>query len=421
MSHGEGALMDVPRSNARPRTRRVVKLVAALAALAAITLAVRWWSGRAPSVSRGELWTAKVARGPLTLEIRGTGTLIPIAFRWASAPVAARIDRVLVQPGAEVTADTVLLELSNPDAELAALEADRDVAAAEAELARLAAQLEGTRLAQESTVAGLDSDVVMANRRKQIDGRMAEKGVISELESKESADRAGQLAARLVFEKQRLAALRRGNSAQLEAQRAQVERLRALAAYRRKQLDDLHVRAGQAGVVQQVAVEAGQAVAAGAPLAKVIEPDRLQARLLIPEGSAADVSLGLAATIDTRNGVIRGEVSRIDPAAKNGSVSVDIRFVDPPPKTARADLNVDGVIELARTKDVLHVARPAVGEPHGKASLFVISGDEARRVTVTFGRAALSEIEVVGGLREGDEVVLSDMSKWDGVDRLRVD
>jgi hypothetical protein len=315
----------------------------------------------------------------------------------------------------------VLVELSNPDAELAMLEADRDVAAAEGELARLAAQLDGTRLAQESAVAGLDADVVMANRRKQIDTNMAQKGVISELESAESVDRAGQLTGRLGFEKKRLGALQRGNAAQLEAQHAQVERLRALAVFRRKQLEALHVRAGQVGVVQQVAVEAGQAIAAGAPLAKVVVPDRLQARLRISEASVGDVALGLVSTIDTRAGVIHGEVTRIDPAAQNGSVLVDVRFTEPLPKSARPDQNVDGTIELAHTGDVLHIARPAVGEAHASVPLFVISDGEARRVIVKLGRAALKDIEIASGLREGDQVVLSDMSKWDGRDRLRIE
>jgi len=416
---GEG--MDVPRSNAKPRTRRIVLVVGGVLALAAVTLGVRWFANRAPVVAHGELWIGTVKRGPLTLEVRGTGTLIPTEFRWASAPIAARIDKVLVQPGAHVEADTVLIELSNPDAELAALQADRDVAAAEAELARLAAQLDGTRLAQESTVAGLDADVVMAKRRSTIDNEMAKKGVIPDLESAESGDRASQLAARKEFERKRLAALRRGNAAQLEAQHSQVERLKALAEFRRKQLDALHVRAGQSGIVQQVAVEAGQSVALGAPLAKVIVPDKLQARLRIPEASMEDVTPGLHVQVDTRNGIVKGEVVRIDPAAQNGSVLVDVRITDPLPKSSRVDQNIDGVIELARTADVLYVARPAIGEAHTTTSVFRIEGDEARRVTVKFGRAALKDIEVASGLRAGDQIVLSDISRWDGVDRLRIE
>jgi len=414
--------MDIPRTGARPRTRRAAIALAAVAALAAITVGVRYLRDRVPTVPRSQLWIGTVQRGPLTLEVRGQGTLVPTDFRWASAPVAARVDKVLVQAGAQVEPTTVLLELANPDAELAALEADRDVAAAEAELARLGAQLDGTRLAQESAVASLDADVAMAKRRSTIDSAMAQKGVIADLESMESTDRAGQLVGRAEFERKRLAALRRGNTAQLEAQHGQVERLRALAAFRRRQLDALHVRAGQAGVVQQVAVEIGQTVAVGAPLAKIVVPDHLQARLRIPESSTEDVALGLRATIDTRNGIVPGELVRIDPAAQNGSVTVDVKLTAAPPRSARVDQNVEGVIELAHTGDVLHVARPAIGEAHQTATLFKLDGDgHAQRVTVRFGRAALKDIEIAGGLSAGDQVVLSDMSKWDGQDRLGIE
>jgi len=414
--------MDIPRTGARPRTRRAAIALAAVAALAAITVGVRYLRDRVPTVPRSQLWIGTVQRGPLTLEVRGQGTLVPTDFRWASAPVAARVDKVLVQAGAQVEPTTVLLELANPDAELAALEADRDVAAAEAELARLGAQLDGTRLAQESAVASLDADVAMAKRRSTIDTAMAQKGVIADLESMESSDRAGQLVGRAEFEKKRLTALRRGNTAQLEAQHAQVERLRALAGFRRRQLDALHVRAGQVGVVQQVAVEIGQTVAVGAPLAKIVVPDHLQARLRIPESSTEDVALGLRATIDTRNGIVPGELVRIDPAAQNGSVTVDVKLTAAPPRSARVDQNVEGVIELAHTGDVLHVARPAIGEAHQTATLFKLDGDgHAQRVTVRFGRAALKDIEIAGGLSAGDQVVLSDMSKWDGQDRLGIE
>jgi multidrug efflux pump subunit AcrA (membrane-fusion protein) len=415
------SVMDVPRSNARPRTRRIVIAALVLAALGAVTLTVKWLRGRAPSVARSDLWIGTVERGPLTLEVRGTGTLVPTQFRWASAPVAARVDKVLVQPGAEVQADTILLELANPDAELAALNADRDVAAAEAELARLSAQLDGARLAQESTVAGLNADTAMANRRSQMDTEMAQKGVIPTIESAESKDRASQLDGRLKFEQQRLAALRRGNAAQLAAQKEQVERLRALAEFQHEQLDALHVRAGQAGVVQQIAVETGQSVAAGAPLARVVVPDKLQARLKIAEVSMEDVALGLKATIDTRAGLVDGEVARIDPAAQNGSVTIDVKLTGALPKGARVDQNVDGVIHLATTGDVLHVARPAVGEAHQTVKLFKVEDGTLVRVPVKLGRAALKDIEIAGGLSAGDQVVLSDMSRWDGVDHLRLE
>lgn len=413
--------MDVPRARARPKLRRNVVIVVAIVGAVAVTLGLRWFAHRAPSVSRSELWIGKVERGPLTLQVQGQGTLVPIDFRWASAPVAARIDKVLVLAGAKVEADTVLVELSNPDAELAALNADRDAAAASAELARLAAQLDGSKLAQQSAVAGLESDVVMAKRRAAMDGEMAAKGVIPKIESLESSDRATQLSGRRDFEQKRLGALERGNAAQLEAQRAQVERLKALAEFHHKQLELLHVRAGQAGVVQQLAVEAGQAVAAGAPLAKVIAPDHLQAHLRIPETAMQDVAIGLKAEIDTRAGIVPGEVTRVDPAAQNGSVTVDIKFTGPLPPSARVDQNIDGTIQLAQTSNVLHVARPAIGEAHQTAQLFKVTGGEAHRVTVTYGRAAMKDIEIQSGLSEGDQVVLSDTSQWQNTDRLRIE
>jgi HlyD family secretion protein len=415
------SVMDVPRSGAKPRTRRIVIAGAAIAVLAAVTFGVRWYSNRAPAIARSQLWIGTVQRSPLALDVRGTGTLVPIDFRWASAPVAARVDKVLVQAGAVVDEDTVLLELANPDVELAALDADRDVSAAEAELARLAAQLDGTRLAQESAVAGLSADEAMAKRRAQMDTEMAQKGVIPTIESAESKDRASQLSGRLDFEQKRLSALRRGNAAQLEAQKAQLDRLRALAVFHHKQLEALHVRAGQKGVVQQLAVEAGQSVAAGAPLAKVVVPDRLKARLKIPESSTEDLGIGLKATIDTRAGTVAGQVIRIDPAAQNGSVIVDIQLDGPLPKSARVDQNVDGVIELAHTGDVLHVARPAVGDAHATIKVFKIVGNEAHRVTVKLGRASLKDVEIASGLSEGDQIVLSEMSRYDGVDHLRLE
>jgi len=412
----------VPRVGARPRTRRAVIATGVALALTAVTIGVRWLGHRPPVIAREQLWIARVERGPLTLSVRGQGTLVATEFRWASSPVAARVERVLVQPGGVVEPTTLLIELANPDAELGALTADRDVAQAEAELARQAAQLDGGQLAQESAVAALDADVAMASRRSTIDTAMAKKGVIADLESLESTDRAGQLAGRLAFERKRLAALRRGNAAQLAAQRSQLEQLRALAEFRHRQLDALHVRAGQAGVVQQVAVEVGQSVAAGAPLARIVVPDHLMARLKIPEASTQDLALGLGATIDTRTGVVAGEVVRIDPAAQNGNVTVDVRLSASLPRGARVDQNVDGTIELARTGEVLHVARPAIGEAHQTAALFVLTSDrEARRVIVTFGRTAQKDIEIASGLAAGDQVVLSDMTRWDGTDRLRIE
>jgi HlyD family secretion protein len=316
----------------------------------------------------------------------------------------------------------VLVELSNPDAELAFLDAQRDVAAAEAELARLGATLDTARLAQESSVAALESDQAIASRRADVQDQMADQGVVSEIESKESQDRAKQLEGRVSFEKKRLSAMRRSDSAQLEAQGSQVERLRELAKFRQRQLDDLKVRAGFSGVVQEVAVEAGQTVTAGAPLARVVRPDKLKAELRIQETAMDGVVIGLDAMIDTRNGVVPGKVTRVDPAAQNGTVLVDVAFTAPLPKGSRPDGTVDGTIVLAQTGEILHVRRPAVGDAHATVHVYKLTRDgEAVRVPVTFGRASVDQIEITGGLVEGDRIILSDMSRWDGHDRLRLE
>lgn len=415
--------MDVPRKmTSKPRFRRIALVVGALLAIAGVTFGLRVLRNRAPGIDADALWIGTVEKGDLRLTVRGAGTLVPEEVRWAAAPMAARVERVLVQAGAEVTPDTVLCELVNPDAELAVLDAERELAAAQAELARLSASLDSVRLAQESTIATLDADRAIATRRADIEEEMAAKGVASSLESAESADRAEQLAGRLSFEKRRLATMRRGDAAQLSAQRGEVDRLRALAEFRRRQLDALNVRAGTTGVVQAVAVEVGQAVTLGAPIARVVRPDRLKAELRIPEDAAEDLRIGLPAVVDTRNGKVEGKVARVDPAAKNGSVIVDIAFTGPLPHGARPDLTVDGEVELAHAGDRLHVQRPAMGEAHAKGSLWKLTrGGEAVRVPVQFGRASTDQIEIVSGLVAGDRVILSDMSRWDGHDRLRLE
>lgn len=415
--------MDVPRRmTRRPRYRRVALVGGAVVAIAVVTLGLRFLRGRPPAIDGDALWIGTVERGDLRLTVRGAGALVPEEVRWAAAPMAARVEKVLVLAGAEVQPDTVLIELANPDAELAVLDAERELAAANAELARLAASLDAARLAQESAIATLDADRAIAARRAGIERQMAADGVSSSLESAESADRAEQLAGRLSFERRRLATMRRGDAAQLEAQRGEVERLRALAAFRKKQLDGLTVRAGTVGVVQAVAIEVGQAVSAGAPLAKVVRPDRLKAELRIAETSAPDLRIGLAATIDTRNGKVAGKVTRVDPAAKNGFVIVDVGFTGPLPAGVRPDLTVDGELELAHAGDRLHVQRPARGEAHAAVSVWKLTGGgEAVRVPVTFGRASTEEIEISAGLAAGDRIILSDMSRWDGHDRLRLE
>jgi HlyD family secretion protein len=375
----------------------------------------------APTVESGTVWTDTVKRGTMIRQVQGQGTLVPEDVRWITAEAPARVVKVLVHPGAPVEPETVLVELTNPDVELQALEAERDVATAEAELVNLQAQLDGARLAQESQVATLGSTLDDARRRATADQDLASKGFLSKLELDQSRDRAVELEGRLSFERRRLAAIGRGNSAQIVAQKAQVERLRSLADFRQRQLDGLRVRAGTSGILQELPLQVGQSVTQGALLARVAKPDRLKAELRVPETQARDVQIGLKATIDTRNGLVAGKVARIDPGAVAGTVKVDVALEGALPRGARPDLTVEGTIELERLDDVLHVGRPAFGDSGSTIKLFKITpGGEAVRVPVQLGRSSVKTVEIVSGLAEGDRVVLSDMSQWDNVDRIRL-
>ena len=319
-----GGSMDIRRTPPRRGRRRLIVVLIAFACVIGLTLGLRRLRAAAPTVDRSVVWIDQVKRGPMLREVQGQGTLVPVEIRWITAVAPARVDRVRVLPGTKVEPDTILLDLLNPDVELAALEADRQLAQAQAELVNLDASLTNQRLAQESVVAGLDSDHQEAKRRAEADDALAKKGFLSDLEMATSRDRAAALAGRKVFEEKRLGALAKGISAQVQAQKQQVERLRSIAEFRHKEVDALHVRAGVAGVLQDLPLQPGQSVAVGAVLAKVAQPDKLKAELRIPETQAKDVQIGQKATVDTRNGTIVGKVARIDPAAVSGTVKVDV-------------------------------------------------------------------------------------------------
>jgi len=372
-------------------------------------------------VEMATVWPDIVKRGTMVRDVQGQGTLVPETVRWITAVASGRVDAIRAQVGQPVDPDTVLVELVNPDVELAALEAQRQVSSAEAELTNLQAQLEGTRLAQQSQVASLKSSLDDARRRARADQDLADKGFLSKLELDQSHDRAVELAGRLAFEQKRLEAIGRGNAAQLAAQRAQVERLRSIADFRQKQLDGLKVRAGESGILQELPLQVGQSVQQGALLARVAKQDRLKAELRIPETQIKDVAIGQKARIDTRNGIVPGHVSRIDPGAVSGTVKVDVALEGELPKAARPDLTVEGTIEIERLENVLYVGRPAFGDANSTVKLFKLVGDdEAERVTVQLGKSSVKWIEIVSGLKEGDKVLLSDMSQWDNVDRIRL-
>jgi multidrug efflux pump subunit AcrA (membrane-fusion protein) len=416
-----GGSMDIRRTPPpRGRRRLVIALIAA-ALVIGVTIGLRRLRAAAPTVDRATVWIDTVKRGPMLREVQGQGSLVPVEVHWLTAATPARVERVRVQPGTKVKADTVLVDLINPDVELQALEADRQLAQAQAELTNLGATLTNQRLAQESVVASLGSEQQEAKRRAAADEALAKRGFLSELEMATSRDKAATLSGRRAFEEKRLGALSKGIAAQVQAQRQQLERLRSIAEFRHRGVEALHVRAGVAGVLQELPLQPGQSVAVGAVLGKVAEPDRLKAEIRVPETQAKDVQLGQKATVDTRNGLVAGKVARIDPAAVSGTVKVDITFDGSLPAGARPDLSVEGTIELERLSSVLYVGRPAFGQPESTVSLFKLGeDDEGVRTHVKLGKASVRTIEVRSGLGEGDRVILSDMTQWDGANRIRL-
>jgi HlyD family secretion protein len=414
--------VDIPRAPVNKTRRVVITVAAGVLALLGVTVGLRRLRPAAPTVDRGTVWMDTVQRGPMVREVLGQGTLVPEDIHWLAAKANARVERVLVKPGAVVKADTIILELSNSDLELEALEADRQLSQAEAELVNLQATLNGQRLAQESAVATIGSDLADARRRARADEALAKKGFLSDLEQAQTLGRAQELDGRLEFEKKRLTAQSKGITAQVTAQRAQIERLRSISQFRRKEVDALRLRAGVDGVLQELSLQNGQSVAAGALLAKVVRPEKLQAEIRIPETQAKDVLIGQKATVDTRNGVVAGHVVRIDPAAQAGTVRIDVSLDGALPPGARPDLNVEGTIEIERLASVLYVGRPASGQPDSTVGLFRLDpdGSGAERTTVQLGRSSVKSVEIRGGLHEGDRVILSDMSQWDQVDRIRL-
>jgi HlyD family secretion protein len=358
-------------------------------------------------------------------QVRGPGTLVPEDIRWIPATTNGRVERRLALPGTVVEPDTVILELSDEQVEQEALDAEYQLRAAEADLASLKVRLHNDLLEQQSQAADIQAQYHTARMTAEANEELSKEGLQSKITTQISRVEADELGNRHRIEQERLKIRGESAEAQLAAERARVAQRRALYELRRNQLEALKVRAGIAGILQVVPVEVGQRVAVGTNLARVAAPGRLKAELRIPETQAKDLEVGLKAVIDTRNGEVEGRVARVDPAAQNGTVLVDVSFTGPLPKGARPDLSVDGTIELERLEDVLYVGRPAFGQEHSTVSLFKLTGppeapDGAERVQVKFGRSSVNTIEILEGLKQGDRVILSDMSAWDGRDRLRI-
>ncbi|MCS6805933.1 MAG: efflux RND transporter periplasmic adaptor subunit [Acidobacteriota bacterium] len=416
--------MDIPRPSVarRKRLRRALYGLIGLGLIVLITVGVSRLKPAPPSVERATVWIDTVKRGPMLRQVRGLGTLVPEEIRWIPAATEGRVERRLVQPGAVVKSDTVLLELSNPELEQAALEAKMQLRAAEAEYTNLRVQLESQLLTQRAQAAAVQAEYHQAKLQAEANEELAKDHLISDLILKLSQVRAEELSTRFEIEQKRLAIMAESVKAQLAVQQARVEQLRALYELRRSQVEALHVRAGTGGVLQQVLVEVGQQVTPGTNLARVADPTRLMAQIRIPETQAKDVQIGQTAAIDTRNGIVPGRVVRIDPAVQNGTVTVDVALEGPLPKGSRPDLSVDGTIEIERLEDVLYVGRPAFGQEKSTVGLFKLinGGREAVRVPVKLGRSSVNTIEILDGLQPGDQVILSDMSAWDAFDRIRL-
>jgi len=416
--------MDVarPKSVARnKKIKNVVYLVLVLIAASAMTLGLSRMKPAAPSVDRATVWVDTVKRGEMLRQVRGLGTLVPEEIRWIPANNDGIIEEVKVRAGDKVGAASIILVMSNPDVLQRTTDAELQLKGSEADLANLRATLQKEILDQEAQQANVESEFNKAKLEFEANQELSKDGLIADLLLKKSEFTARELASKNEMEKKKVESNSKSAEARIAAQQARVDQLRVIYELRLKQLNDLNVRAGAAGVVQQVPVEAGQHVAPGTILAKVAEPGRLKAELQIAETQVKDVAIGEIASIDTRNGIIPGHVIRIDPAAVNGTVKVDVQLEGDYPKGVRPDLSVDGTIDLERLTNVVYVGRPAYGQPDSTVGMFKLAPTgEASRIQVKLGRSSVNQIEIVEGLREGEQVILSDMSAWDAYDRVRL-
>jgi len=417
--------VDVAR-NISPRKRLLIRLLlggATAAALGLITLGVYRLEPADPVVERSTIVIDTVQRGSMLRQVRGYGKLVPEEMHWIPASTDGRIEAILVRQGTTVQPDTILIEMSNAELERDVVTAQMEVKAAEADYTSLRVRLDKEILDQKAILATVQANHSQAALQAELHGQLAKDGLISTLALKVSESQAEELTTRYQIEKERLEINNEAVVAQLAAQQARVDQHKAMARLKQAQLDSLRVRAGTRGVLALLPVEVGQQVAPGANLARVANPERLKAEIKIPETQAKDVQIGQLAAVDTHNGIIAGRVARMDATVLEGSVTVDVVLEEPLPKGARPELSVDGTIELERLENVLHVARPAFGQGNSQVSLFRLleQGNRAARVRVQFGRTSVNLVEILEGLSEGDQVIVSDMSAWDSFDQVRID
>ena len=417
-------MVDIARSPdvlRKKKLRRALYGALALVAIVLITVGVSRLKPAAPTVERATVWVDTVKRGSMIRQVRGSGTLVPEEIRWIPATTQGRVERIVLRPGAKVAPGAVILELSNPELQQSVTEAQLAYRSAQAAFQNRKAELESQLLSQQSQVATIEANYKNAVLTQEANEQLAKDDLISAIALKQSRSAAEELKNRLAIEKKRLEMTELGLKSQLAPQEADVNQRRAAYELRVKQLDDLKVKASMDGVLQVVPVEVGQQVAPGTNLARVANPSSLKAELRIAETQTKDIAIGLPAEIDTRNGVVQGRVSRIDPASANGTVGVDVTIEGPLPAGARPDLSVDGTIRLELLDNVLYVGRPAFGQENSTVGLFKVGADgEAVRVNVKLGRSSVSTIEIVDGLQPGDQVILSDMSNYDEYQRIRL-
>jgi HlyD family secretion protein len=417
--------MDIkrpPKSKLKKKIRNAVMIVVGLAAIGGITYGLTKLKPAAPTLERSTAVIETVKRGEMVRDVRGNGTLVPDVTRWVPAPADGRVERILLKAGVEVDSSSVIAELSNPQLEQQATDTSFQVKAAEADLENLKVKLESDTMTQKAAIATINAQYSQAKLQLDADETLAKERLVAELQLKISRVSVQDLANRLKVEQDRLAVSAKSTKAQLNAAASRLDQLRALAALRQQEVNALKVRAGTSGVLQQVLITEGQQVTPGTNIARVADPTSLKAVLRVPETQIKDMRVGQHAIVDTRNGLIEGQVSRIDPAAREGTFEIDVSLNGPLPSSARPDLSVDGTIELERLHDVLKVGRPAFGQAQQTIGMFVLTpdGSEAERRTVKLGRNSVSTIEILEGLREGEQVIISDTSALDSYNRIRI-
>jgi len=416
--------VDIARPELKRRRRllRIIYSAAGLVIAALVTLGLSRLKAAAPTVDKTTVWTDTVRRGPMLREVRGLGTLVPETVRVIPAATDGRVEQRLLLPGTPVNANTVILELSNSELQQSVLDAGFQLKGAEAEYNNLKAQLDNQLMEQRSKAAGVRSEFHQAQLQHEADDQLYKFGIAAEIVWKTSQVKAEELGKQNEIAEKQVETFAQSMEAQLAVQQAKIDGQRALYELKQHQLDQLHVRPGIDGVLQELDVEVGQQVAPGTILARVAQPSHLKAELKIVETQAKDVAIGQKATIDTHNGAVLGHVTRIDPSVQNGTVTVDASIDGTPPPGSRPDLSVEGTIEIERLADVLSTGRPVHGDTDSTVGLFKVmdDGSEAVRVQVKLGRTSVNSVEILQGLSAGDQVILSDMSAWDNFDRVRL-